>query len=106
MISERDAAVDQLWEAHRNALFPERLRYDDVAGVDMVLLDASIAGCVSTWLNEAVDLDDWRRGILAACERDLGVALPTLSGQEATYCQRLLEMTVLILRSLDDRSPG
>lgn len=71
MISDRVAAVSQLWESHRNAAFPQRLRYDDVAGVDMVMLDANIAGCVSTWLNRDGSIDDWRQGILAACERDL-----------------------------------
>jgi hypothetical protein len=101
VISDQVAAVTQLWEAHSEAAFPRRLLYDDVAGVEMVMLDADVSGCVSTWLSRDGSIDNWRWNILASRERDLELVLPKLSGQEAAYYQGLLDMAVLILESPD-----
>lgn len=44
----------RLYEEHGRAEFPARLRDSKLAGVDLVLLDADIAGCITTWLSAAV----------------------------------------------------
>lgn len=48
MAEDRLAAVARLREAHLQAPFPRRLYGEDVAGVEMVMLDSDVAGCVST----------------------------------------------------------
>jgi hypothetical protein len=59
------ALVSQLWEHHLRDPFPARLRGEELAGVDMVMLDADVAGCVDTWLHGSGPLD---RGRLACYE--------------------------------------
>ncbi|XVU21230.1 hypothetical protein ACQPZJ_28635 [Actinoplanes sp. CA-054009] len=70
-----------------------------MAGVETVMLDADVAGCVSAWLNNGGDLDDRRWDVLATRERQLERVVSELSDREAAYYQRLLDMTVLVLDS-------
>lgn len=100
-MTDRLAAVAELWEAHMQAPFPGRLRSADVAGVCMVLLDSNVAGCVSTWLHRGGNIDDERWDILAACEQELLRVIPELDDDEAVYYQRLLDMAVLVLEVPD-----
>ncbi|MBV1856420.1 hypothetical protein [Catellatospora tritici] len=103
-MTDRVAAVAELWQAHRQAPFPGRLRNVDVAGVCMVMLDADVAGCVSTWLNRGGTIDGGRWNVLSACEQELLRVVPELIDDEAAYYRRLLEMTVLVLEAPDDPS--
>ncbi|MEU5721015.1 hypothetical protein [Micromonospora sp. NPDC047738] len=93
---QRIEAVARLWEAHLRAPFPPRLRGLDIAGVEMILLDADIAGCVSVWLDSNGQLDDWRRTAVASCLRQLDLVQPLLAGQEAAYYRRLRDLAELI----------
>ncbi|MBM2620641.1 hypothetical protein JIG36_34590 [Actinoplanes sp. LDG1-06] len=99
MNDDRSVAVTRLWDAHLGTPFPGRLRSVDVAGVTMVLLDADVAGCVTTWLDNGGTLDERRWDTLATCELHLERVLPELSGAEAAYFQRLHDMAVLVLES-------
>jgi hypothetical protein len=103
---DRLRAVARLWKAHGDAAFAGRLRFVDVAGVEMVMLDADVTGCVNTWLNNNGTIDDWRWNVLAARERQLKRVVPELSGDEAAYYRRLLDMTVLVLDSSGDQPPA
>jgi hypothetical protein len=103
---QRIAAVAQLWSAHREMPFPGRLRSVDVAGVEMVTLDADVAGCVSVWLSNGGGIDRRRWDILAARTRQLELVVLQLTEQEATYCRRLLDMAVLVLEAPADPTPG
>ncbi|MGV9292938.1 MULTISPECIES: hypothetical protein [Amycolatopsis] len=99
-LTERLAAVTALFEVHRKAPFPSRYRGGaDVAGFDMVLLDAHPAGCVSTWLQRQGLLDDWRWNILAEYKQRLIRVIPELDAYGREYYQRLLDMTVLVLEA-------
>jgi hypothetical protein len=44
-------AVERLWAVRMKAPFPPGARGAEVAGVDLVLLDADTSGCITTWLN-------------------------------------------------------
>jgi len=68
--------VADLWQAHRNRKFPPRLRDAEVGDVDVVLLDACIAGCVGTWLSNGGHLDLERSQTLATCLEDLEQSSP------------------------------
>lgn len=96
MDQDRLTTVAELWEAHRAAAFPGRLRGQDTAGVDMVMLDADVAGCVSRWLDGGGAIEARWWDVLATCERRLERVVPALSGHEASYYQRLLHMAVLV----------
>lgn len=97
----RMMAVAELWKAHRAAAFPDRLRSTGISGVDMVMLDADVAGCVSGWLNNGGAVDE-RWDVLATRVRELERVVPELSGYEAVYFKRLLDMTALVLEAPSD----
>lgn len=101
-LTDRLAAVTTLFAAHAKAPFPSQWRGADVAGFDMVMLDADPAGCVSVWLERQGFLDDWRWNVLAECEQRLIRIIPELDAYGREYYQRLLDMTALILEA--DRS--
>jgi hypothetical protein len=79
------------------AEFPARLRGEEIDGVDMVMLDADIAGCVSTWLSQSGSLDHGRHQILRQCGDDLERVMPTLDiPEERAYYDRLSAMAKLV----------
>ncbi|MER5435254.1 hypothetical protein [Streptomyces sp. NPDC002588] len=83
-------SADVLFQEHLSALFPSALRGTEAAGVDLVLLDAHIAGCVSVWQNNGGTLDAERQRILHRCLADLERVLPLLTDAEGIrYFERL-----------------
>ncbi|REF99716.1 hypothetical protein DFJ67_5757 [Asanoa ferruginea] len=88
------------------AAFPNRLRGAEVAAVEMVILDADVVGCVSAWLRNGGNIDGPHCGHLASCEEQLIRVIPELNGGEAAYYQRLLDMTALVLESLQNPRSG
>ena len=64
--------------------------------MDLVLLDADIAGCVHTWLGNRGRLDDWRKGVLASSRLQLELVMPCLAhGEEQRYFGRLEKLVAL-----------
>ncbi|MGW7018677.1 hypothetical protein ACWGGS_04905 [Streptomyces decoyicus] len=94
--NEAQATVGKLWEEHLAAAFPTALRGAEAAGIDMVMLDADIAGCVLTWQNTGGYLDADRQRILRSRLSDLDRVLPLLvETNEIHYSQRLRLLAVL-----------
>ncbi len=71
----------RLWEEHRRALFPDSFRGIDIEGVELILLDADVAGLVQRELNGG--LDDNGIAILWACITDLDKIVPLIN---SGYC--------------------
>ncbi|MFG2353384.1 hypothetical protein [Streptomyces sp. NPDC048521] len=95
-MSDRRAAVAVLWRDHVDAAFPAGLRGAEPEGVDLVLLDAYLAGCVSVWRNNGGRLDAERHRILLACAADLDRVLPGISdAEERRYLLRLRRLAAL-----------
>lgn len=95
--TEHDAVVAHLWQEHLHAAFPAGLRGAELAGIDMVLLDAGIAGCVSTWQKNGGVLDAERHRILRDCIADLDQILSLLNEtDDLCYCQRLRQLAQLV----------
>ncbi|WP_410575441.1 hypothetical protein [Amycolatopsis sp. cmx-4-61] len=89
--------VARLWDAHVHAPFPLALRDAEIAGIDMVLLDAYTAGCVSSWLSSGGRLDAWRRTAIASCLAELNTVLPLLTDPtQAAYYRRLRDLACCI----------
>ncbi|MGW7636966.1 hypothetical protein [Streptomyces decoyicus] len=94
--NEAQATVGKLWEEHLAAAFPAALRGTEPAGIDMVMLDADIAGCVLTWQNTGGCLNADRQRILRSRLSDLDRVLPLLvETNEIHYYQRLRRLAVL-----------
>ncbi|WIM98382.1 hypothetical protein ACTOB_001981 [Actinoplanes oblitus] len=65
----------------------------------MVLLDSDVAGCIGTWLDNGGAIEGPWWDVLSTCEQQLERVVPELSGYEASYCRRLLDMTALVLEA-------
>ncbi|MGW5641111.1 hypothetical protein [Streptomyces sp. NPDC003832] len=80
-----------LWEDHLRALFPDGFRGVDFDGVDLVLLDADVAGLVQKELNGG--LDDLGIANLWACITDLDKIVPLINEEYcASYFTKLRTM--------------
>ncbi|WP_258017468.1 MULTISPECIES: hypothetical protein [Streptomyces] len=97
--------LSRLWEEHMRAPFPPHLRGREIDGEDLVLLDADIAGCVSSSLSGS--LDERRRRILLMCLAALEKVLPSIDdeGGAIGYYERLREMAALAVE-LGTPTPG
>jgi hypothetical protein len=84
----------RLWEEHRRALYPDSFRGIDVEGVELLLLDADVAGLVQRELNGG--LDDSGIAILWACIADLDKVVTLINSEYcASYFARLRTMAKL-----------
>ena len=72
--------LSRLWDEHRSALFPPTDRGRELTGVDLVLLDANIAGCASSALTGT--LDARRRECLEFGIGQLAVVLPLITEEQ------------------------
>jgi len=92
--------IEQLWQEHQNAPFPKGLRGEDVEGIDFVLLDADIAGCVITFLGNHGRLDFWPTAVLGLCYRNVSYVLPQLDEEGRVYFGRLETLAKLVLQAV------
>lgn len=89
--------INSLWHEHYKLPFPEGLGGREVNGIDLVLLDSDIAGCVSTFIDRG-DLDTWRAAVLGLCYRDCSFVCSVINNDAAEYFRRLESMAGLVLR--------
>ncbi|GAA4621007.1 hypothetical protein GCM10023196_007190 [Actinoallomurus vinaceus] len=88
--------VSVLWAEHLGLTFPDDLKWLEVDGEPVGLLDSDMAGCVSSYLGGALDAE--KRVILGDCSRVLQKLLPKLRrGEGRRYAERLARMADLIL---------
>lgn len=88
-----------LWDEHRSAPFPPSDRGRDLGGVDLVLLDANVAGCVSSVLVGPLDVR--RRKILEFSIGQLDVLLPLLTEEDSMLYFRRLHRLAELASTLD-----
>ena len=94
---DRASRVDDLYEEHRRADFPDRLRDDEPAGVDLVPLDADLIGVVTTWLHGGGRLDASQQAVVSTGLQHLDRVLPELADpRERRYVERLRELAGLV----------
>ncbi|MFI9163229.1 hypothetical protein [Kitasatospora aureofaciens] len=70
--------VARLLRELRQETWPARLNTAERAGIDLVMLDADIAGCVTSWLSNGGLLDARRLAVLHRRFCDLEQVLPEL----------------------------
>jgi hypothetical protein len=101
-VRQNGTAADQLprlWRKHAHSQFPDRLRGQALAGVDLVTLDADVAACVTACLSSKGALDESQRKILTQSVERLDAVLPLLTTRsESLYFSRLRDLSALILQ--------
>ena len=94
------STIDRLYDEHQRAAFPDRWRDEDVAGVDLVLLDAHVAGCVVRRQAGGGLLGAGHREVLRQCLGDLDRVVPRLTdGHERRYAERLRDLARLLVQT-------
>lgn len=89
--AQPDCGLARLWEDHLHALFPDGFRGVDFDGVDLVLLDADVAGLVQRELKGG--LDDSGIAYLWGCIADLDKIVPLINEEYcASYFTKLRTM--------------
>ncbi|MEW2139511.1 hypothetical protein AB0892_23495 [Streptomyces sp. NPDC005409] len=89
--AQPEGVLAGLWENHLRALFPDGFRGVDFDGVDLVLLDADVAGLVQRELKGG--LDDSGIAYLWGCIADLDKIVPLINEEYcASYFAKLRTM--------------
>jgi len=90
--------LEALWAAHVRTPFPAEARGAEIQGIDLVLLDALAAGCISS----VIGADAGQGGASAARLRDLApqveCVIPHLVGVPREYFSQLGEVIAEALR--------
>ena len=95
--------IEDLWNEHRETAFPSVCRGHDVDGIDFVMLDADIAGCVSTYVKRR-QLDLWRTAGLGVCYRNVTYLLGQMPVEGRVYFQRLERLARLVLDAVREQT--
>lgn len=99
LIAMDNSLIEQLWREHYSAAFPQRHYDEDVNGVDLVMLDADVAGCVATFLSRG-NLNLSQTVVLGLCYRDLTCLIPMLDDEGKAYYHRLELLAKLVLKAV------
>ena len=91
--------ISELWEEHQGAPFPKAFRAKDINGIDFVVLDADVAGCVDTFLSRG-NLNLYQTAILGLSYRNLSFVIPILNDEGKEYFWRLERLAELVLKSV------
>ena len=94
-----ESVIEELWREHLAASFPKGFRGKDVSGVDFVMLDANIAGCVDTYL-ERGKLNLYQMALLGLAYRDATYVSPILNEEGRAYFWRLERLAELVLKQI------
>jgi hypothetical protein len=94
-----ERSIADLWQEHLHTPFLKHFRGRDLNGIDLVMLDANIAGCVQTFV-ERGKLNMFQTAMLGLSYRDATFVLPTLNEEGAAYFWRLERLAELVLREV------
>ena len=97
--------IERLWAEHLAIDFPP-LRGNEVAGVDLVLLDADISEYITAFLDNGARLAPARRNALAGLARQARDVAQSLTGPAREYFARLARVADLVLRSPNAGAPA
>ena len=92
-------SIRELWTEHNNAPFPNGFRAKDVSGIDFVMLDADVAGCVGTFLGRG-NLNLYQTAILGLSYRNLSHVIPIIRDEGKEYFWRLERLAELVLKAV------
>jgi hypothetical protein len=90
-------AAKQLWRKHLEAPFPTRCYDEVVLGVDLVQIDAFVAGCAMSVIEEGRAMEPGHAEIMDQCRAGLATALRSLEGEEKEYFTRVDQLAEFVL---------
>ena len=90
--------IERLWTEHLAVDFPP-VHGDEVEGIDLILLDADIAGYITTFLDHGGRLAPARRASLETLARHARTAAQSLAGPARDYFTRLANVADLVVRT-------
>jgi hypothetical protein len=99
MTNSDEVLISELWAEHKNAPFPKGFRAKDVSGIDFVMLDADVAGCVGTFLGRGT-LNLYQTAILGLSYRNLTYVIPIINDEGKEYFWRLERLAELVLKAV------
>lgn len=100
---ELSQEITDLWEEHMNAPFPEDYVGKDINGIDFVLLDTSIAGCITSFI-ESGNLNTYQTAILGLSYRNANFILSIIKEDGIEYLGRLERLAELVLKAVAIRN--
>jgi hypothetical protein len=95
--------IIDLWHKHLEAKFPDALYGRDVNGIAFVLLDADIAGCIATFVDEG-NLNLFQTATLGLCYHSASFMLPILNEEGTEYFWRLERLAELVLKAVAQKN--
>jgi hypothetical protein len=101
MVVDDKFAVRALTAAHEAARFPD-CRGEEIDGVDLVLVDLDLHGCVDHFLGKPYGEDEWQLGILRQVTRDLDRIAPRLPSEWSGYFARARQLAHALLGALPE----
>jgi hypothetical protein len=90
----------KLYKEHLNAPFPDNYRGVSVNGIELVLLDTEMAGCINSYFGKNGTLNKLKsekQEVLSKCRNDLSIVVKGLDGYAKVYFQRLKQLADFIL---------
>lgn len=97
--------IRALWEKHLSTPFPVAYAGVEVEHIDLTMLDAATAGCISAFISDGDRLDLRRTAMLGLCHRHLAVVARRLEGEPQEYFLRLEDLAYEVLQAVRDGSP-
>ena len=97
--------IRDLWKEHKSAQFPKGFAGKDISGIDFVLIDSYVAGCVTTFLGRG-NLNLYQTAILGLSYRNLSYVIPVISEEGKEYFWRLERLAELVLKSVAFTNEG
>ena len=95
------AALRELLTEHETTNFPDGFRGVSVAGVDLVMLDADVAGLVQTYAEHGM-LGHAQRMILTGCAAEAGRVVPLLPPEARAYFAQVERLARATLNELPE----
>jgi hypothetical protein len=99
MMDESEITIEELWAEHEATPFPGEFRGKGIDGIDFVMLDADIAGCVTRFLSGR-PLSAFQLATLGLAYRDSGYVISILNERGQEYFWRLHRLAELVLREV------
>jgi hypothetical protein len=100
LLTER---INDLWSGHLAESFPETLVGKDINGIDLVMLDSDIAGCVLTFI-EGGNLNLFQTATLGLCFQSASFVMSVLNREGRKYFGRLEVLAELVLKAVAQRN--
>ena len=91
----------KLWKEHLSSPFPDESKGKDINGIELVLLEADIAGCLSGFLGSQGKMEQPKIEILKKCSHDLNSIIDLINTREKSYFIELGKITLATLRLLN-----